>query len=155
MAERPERLVAGIVVHAALMAALSVHEVWRPWTAGVVTRAFGEVAWAWGLGCAVQMVGNLALLASGARWLRRLVDAACAAAALLGVAGFVRVFPLDLSHAGEDAEVLARRALLALTLGLAAATAVQVTRLARAVNPRAGIGPLTLRRRPRIPAAHA
>ena len=125
----PVGFVAAIVANAILLLLLSLHPVWRPLLGGVVTPAFADVLWAAYLGVAVQILGNLVMLANDARWLRRLFDAVFAAVGLLGAIVFYRVFPLDLSRFGDGATVVARIVLMLGIVGGGIGTLVGLIRL--------------------------
>jgi hypothetical protein len=125
----PAGFVVAIIVNALLLLAWSAHGVWRPWLGGVVTPSFEDVLWAFYLGCSVQILGNVLLLANDARWLRRTVDTVTAAASLVGVIAFYRVFPLDLSRFGDWATVTARVVLMLGVIGSGVATLVGLIRL--------------------------
>lgn len=125
----PVGFVVAIVANALVLLLLSLHPVWRPLLGGVVTPAFAEVLWAAYLGGAVQILGNLVLLANDARWLRRLFDAVFSAVGLLGAVVFYRVFPFDLSRFGDGATVVAYLVLMLGIVGGGVATLVSLVRL--------------------------
>lgn len=125
----PAGFVAAIVANALILLLLSLHPVWRPLLGGVVTPAFADVLWAAYLGVAVQILGNLVMLANDARWLRRLFDAVFAAVGLLGAIVFYRVFPLDLARFGDWATVVARVVLALGIVGGGIGTLVGLIRL--------------------------
>lgn len=128
-ARGPAGFVAAIVANAIILLLLSLHDAWRPLLGGVVTPAFADVLWAAYLGCAVQILGNLVLLANDARWLRRFFDAVFAAVGVIGAVVFYRVFPLDLARFGDWATVVARVVLVLGIIGGGIGTLVGLIRM--------------------------
>lgn len=77
--------------------AVNAHELWRPWTKGVVTEDWLRVLWALNLAGVVQVAGNLSMVVFRAPLFGRLVEVVLAAAGVLGSLVLYEVFPFDFS----------------------------------------------------------
>lgn len=107
----------------------NAHAWWRPLLGGVVTEAFADMLWAVRLGCIVQIVGNVVLIASHPWWLRRFADLVFATVGMIGAIVGYRVFPLDLSRFGDWATTLVRVLMIIGIVGSAIAIVVAFVRL--------------------------
>lgn len=131
---RPVESVGAIVGHALTLLFVNLHELWRPWTSGVVTDAWAQVAGTIGLACLVGIVGNGLLLMFPARSLRPFVACAIAGTGLAALAVVHGVFPFAFAGFGMAwFDPVLRVILLVGLIGAAIGFAVQLVRLMLAV----------------------
>lgn len=110
---------------------ITMHPLWRPWTAGVVTAAWADVVAALSLACGVAIMGHALLLVSRSPLLRRFVACATAAASLASGLVVVAVFPFDFGALGMGwFDPVMRLILLIALIGGAVGLVVQVLRMA-------------------------
>lgn len=120
---------AAVVVTLALLVAVHLHPVWRPWTRGVVTGEFVEILWAIDLSLGVQLVANAVLFVTHPRWLRRLSDLATAVFSGLSVLVAYIVYPFDFARIAGGVDLAARVLMLLLLFAITIAVIVDVFRL--------------------------
>lgn len=109
---------------------INAHASWRPLLGGIVTEAFADALWVMNLGCAVQIVGNLLMLADERRRLRRAIELVFNVVALLGAVVMFRVYPFDFSRFDAWVNVTAR---VLMVLGIVGASIALVVTLVRFV----------------------
>ena len=103
---------------------------WRPLTHGIVLETWLYILWAANLSIIVQMAGNLFLAIYRPARLYSFLQVIMAAAGLISVIVFYRVFPLDFSQVvGNWLNILMRIALVLGMVGSAIAILVHLVRV--------------------------
>jgi hypothetical protein len=92
---RSSEAIGTIVGNSLALLLINTHEVWRPWTLGVVTEQWAQAVATMNLACAVGIAGSALVLMFRSRALPLLVGCALAAASLASAAVVYTVFPFD------------------------------------------------------------
>lgn len=128
---RQADLASAIALNLVVLGVASLYPVWLPWTAGVVTTAWGTAVAAVSVGCLATVAGYVLLLTFDSPWMRHAMGLLAAVAALVSTSVVFHVYPFDFARLVGSSWVdhAVHVALFGAMVGMALGIAVRVVRL--------------------------